>query len=333
MTQEPPERGLREAQASLDGARSAVSRLDSSRHLEDLAADLLETWEGVERALRSLCGTPTLSGQSLIREARQRRILTLDQAHVLVEFSASSEKLRETTYAPVWTDIRNAQAAFKQMESLLAQSTVQTAPVQTPEYADLHAVRTPTRDLAMPVERTPERRNVLGLLLMGVAILALCGVGGFFGWRYFLSADAALRKGIAELEVGRRSEAVRQFDIAMERDSRLAMPHVYAGRIYREDGNMESAMIELRKAIELEPGNALALREMGSYLLATGNFDLARAFYVRALTADTSDRVAMGYLACALARLNRLDEAQRFLDRAGPGSWSACASAPAPLPR
>ena len=93
-----------------------------------------------------------------------------------------------------------------------------------------------------------------------------------------------------------------------------------------------SAAIEFRKAIELEPGNALALREMGSYLLAKGDFNLARAFYVRALTANQSDRLAMGYLACALTRLNRIEEAQRFLQRAGPGGWSSCATLPPPLP-
>ena len=49
---------------------------------------------------------------------------------------------------------------------------------------------------------------------------------------------------------------------------------------------MDSHSYDYAKAIELDPQNALALREMGSYLLAKGDFDLARAFYVRALTAD-----------------------------------------------
>jgi len=325
------ERGLREARAALDAARAAVGRLDGTRNAEDLAADLLESWEGVERALRALCGTPTLSGQSLIREARQRQILTLDQAHALVEFSASCDKARETSYTPVWTDVQNAQVAFQHMESLLAQSTVHSAPVQTPTRNEAQA--TPTSKPVIEVAPPAPRPNVLGRVVVVVAVLALLGVGGFYGWQYFLSADAAMRQGVAAFTAGRRSEATHQFDLATERDPRLALPHIYAGRIYREDGNMESAAIELRKAIELEPQNALALREMGSYLLAKGDFDLARAFYVRALTVDPGDRVAMGYLSCALARLNRFEEAQRFLLRAGAGAWSSCAAAPAPLPR
>ncbi|MEP7343981.1 MAG: tetratricopeptide repeat protein [Gemmatimonadaceae bacterium] len=323
---------MREAQAALDAARPAVARLDGSRDPEDLAADLLESWEGVERALRALCGTPTLSGQSLIREARQRQILTLDQAHALVEFSASCEKARETSYAPTWTDIQNAQVAFKHMESLLLQSTVHSAPIQTPSRNEVQPGPGLTPKPVAEARLAPPRPNILGRVLVAVAILALLGAGGFFAWQYFMSADAAMRKGVAAFAAGRRSEASHQFDIASERDPRMALPHVYAGRIYREDGNLESASIELTKAIELEPQNAVALREMGSYLLAKGDFDLARAFYVRALTVDQNDRLAMGYLACALTRLNRFEEAQRFLQRAGPGAWSSCATPPAQIP-
>jgi tetratricopeptide (TPR) repeat protein len=327
----PTDRGLREAQAALDAARPAVARLVGSRDPEDLAADLLETWEGVERALRALCGAPTLSGQSLIREARTRQILTLDQAHALVEFNASCEKARETSYAPVWTDIQNAQVAFQHMESLLSQSTVHSAPVQTPTRNEVLPSVTPTPSSTAEVVARP-RPNILGRVLVSVAVVTLLGVVGFFTWQYFMSADAAIRKGVAAYLAGRRPEAAHQFDVAIERDPSKAQPHIYAGRIYREDGNLESAAIEFRKAIELEPQNALALREMGSYLLAKGDFNLARAFYVRALAADPSDRLAMGYLACALTRLGRFEEAQRFLQRAGPGAWSSCATPPAPIP-
>jgi tetratricopeptide (TPR) repeat protein len=295
-----------------------------------LAADLLEVWEGVERALRALCGTPTLSGQSLIREARQREILTLDQAHALVEFSASCEKARETSYAPTWSDVQNAQVAVQHMASLLAHSTVHSAPVQTPTRNDAHVSPAPTPTSTTEVVAPAPRPNMLGRVLVFAAILALLGVGGFYGWQHFMSADAAMRNGGAAYAAGRRSEASHLFDVAIERNPKLALPHVYSGRMYREDGNLESASIEFRKAIELEPQNALALREMGSYLLAKGDFDLARAFYVRALTADQNDRLAMGYLACALTRLNRFEEAQRFLQRAGAGTWSSCAMPPAP---
>ena len=47
----------REARAALDAARPAVARLDSLRGTEDLAADLIEIWNAVEAALRTLVGT------------------------------------------------------------------------------------------------------------------------------------------------------------------------------------------------------------------------------------------------------------------------------------
>jgi Flp pilus assembly protein TadD len=87
---------------------------------------------------------------------------------------------------------------------------------------------------------------------------------------------------------------------------------------------MTLANEELQKALQLEPDNAIALREMGSYLLAGGNPELARRFYIRAVQADTADRAAMGWLGCSLMRLNRVDEAQRWMARAGAGDWNAC---------
>lgn len=316
------------AQSALDAARPAMARLDESRSADDLAADLLEAWEGVERALRALVGAPMLSGQSLIREARQRDLLTLDQAHALIEFSASCERARETSYAPESVDIQNARVGFHQMESVLTQSTIHSAPIQTPTRNEAQSTpgSTPasTRDEVVP----PPKRNLLGRVLVSLLAVVLLGVAGFYGWQFTMSAQAAVRKGVEAYAAGRRTEASHQFDLAVERDPRLATPHVYAGRMYREDGNFESAAIELKRAIELEPSNALALREMGSYLLARGNFDLARAFYVRALSVDPDDKLAMGFLGCALARLGRFDEAQRFAQRAGPGAWSSCLTPP-----
>lgn len=328
--------GQRVALGALDAARPAIARLDEQTAADDLAADLLEAWDGVERALKALCGTPTLTGQLLIREARQRQLLTLDQAHALIEFNASAERSRETSYTPQSVDIQNARVGFHQMEAALAQSTVHSAPIQTPTRNDAQ----PAAATSPRLEPTDEvvhktRPNMLGRVLVSALAVVLLGVVAFYLWRFNMSADAAVRKGVAAYAAGRRSEAAHQFDLAIERDPSLSLPHVYAGRMYREDGNFESAAIELKRAVELDPRSALALREMGSYLLARGNVDLARAFYVRALGVDPNDRLAMGFLSCALYRLGRAEESQRFFQRAGPGAWSSCLATPLtpPLPR
>ena len=68
---------------------------------------------------------------------------------------------------------------------------------------------------------------------------------------------------------------------------------------------------------------------MGSYLLATGQYALAKNFYLRAVQIDPNDKAAQGYLGCSLAKMGQADAAARFLNRAGPGAWSACVTSSA----
>jgi len=96
--------GRRSALAALDRARPAIARLDQSRHFEELAADLMESWSAVETALRSLVGGTTLSGQPLIREARQRPLLSFEQANALAVFHASDERAHDADYQPSPSD-------------------------------------------------------------------------------------------------------------------------------------------------------------------------------------------------------------------------------------
>jgi tetratricopeptide (TPR) repeat protein len=78
-------------------------------------------------------------------------------------------------------------------------------------------------------------------------------------------------------------------------------------------------------AVRLGPENALALRELASVSFAQQNYDAARRFYIRAIQADPNDKLAEGFLGCSLVRLGRIDEGMRWISRAGPGAWSACA--------
>jgi Flp pilus assembly protein TadD len=95
----------------------------------------------------------------------------------------------------------------------------------------------------------------------------------------------------------------------------------------REVGNFTLASQELQLALQADPVNPVAFREMGANLLAQNNFELARRFYVRAVQADPTDTTSIGYLGCALMRLNRAAEANNFLRRAGPGPWTNCTPA------
>ena len=65
-------------------------------------------------------------------------------------------------------------------------------------------------------------------------------------------------------------------------------------------------------------------------MLAIGNNEIARRFYVRAVGLNGNDRAAQGFLGCSLIRLGRIEEGMRFITRAGTGPWSGCVPLRAP---
>ena len=87
---------------------------------------------------------------------------------------------------------------------------------------------------------------------------------------------------------------------------------------------MTVAFDEAARGAELEPRNAVALREVGAVLLARSDFEGARRFFVRAIRANPRDQAAMGWLACSLHRLGNEEQAVRWSARAGPGDWTSC---------
>lgn len=320
--------GARAVQAALDTARPAIGRLSGATRSDDVAAAILEAWDATEAALRALVAEPSLGGQALIRELRQRSALTLDQAHALVEFGAAADRVRAPDYTPTEGDVRAARVGFQQLEAVAAPGATRPAAAPAPEPA----VVPPATDTA-PATAGPTtivtRRRSLGPVLAIVLVLLVVGVGAFAAWRYW-SGPRQLQQARAAYAAGRRIEAREKFTAVAQRQPKLAEPHIYLGRMAREDGDRATALRELETAIRLEPNNGTALREMGSYLLSIGDAQLASRFYVRAIEANAQDQTAMGYLACALVRLGRFEEAQRFLTRAGQGPWSSCAMLPAP---
>jgi tetratricopeptide (TPR) repeat protein len=307
----------RSALAALNHVRPIIARLDISRHAEDVAADLIEGWNGTEVALRSLLGGSALSGQSLIRELRQREMLSLAQTHSLMEFLAARERAGRTSYTPTTADIAAARHGFQELEGALSGPPSAEVPVGTP------AVVAAPSDTTVVVG---DRRRSATMILVAVAILAFLGIGGYFAWQQFGNSDPGnvTAEGARLLAAGRRGEARRAFEDAAREHPDAAGPHIYLGRMAREDGDYNRALEELSMAVRLEPRNALAQREMGSYLFLRGNYPLASSFYSRAVQFNPQDKLAMGYLACSQARMGRMDAAIRFFDRAGPGDWSSC---------
>ncbi len=330
-----------------------MAKLDASRHPEEIAADIIEIWSSVETALRSLMGGSTLSGQALIRELRSRELISLDQAHSLLELQAVRERVDDTTYQPTQKDIDTAREAYDVLQSGLrtpaSASAAAASPYAPPGAAPAPAVpsSSPSAEPAQlyvppPREEDVRRRRsiLLGALLI---LLAVVLVAGGVYWFRFRSGElpSDVRAAIVLYERGQPEAARAAFTQAARAHPRMALPHLYLGRIARSEGDFAAAGNELKTAIELEPQNTMALDELGAFFLARGtsfanqgrsdlatsDYDAARRNYVRALQLDPADSTARGYLGCALARLGRTSEADSWLARAGSGPWSECASA------
>ena len=335
----------RAALEAMNAARPIVARLDVGKHSEDLAADIIEAWNAVETGLRSLIGGSALTGQMLIRELRQRQLLSLEQANALAEFHAARERAARTDYKPTPADVNAARDAFLKLEAgLLGEASPNARPgvasgtaagsvprTTVPLDAAPLQAYTDATPAAVPVGRTATRRPwvvplaaiVVLLLLGGVAWYAFAARGG---------SSAAYQEGVVAYRENRREAAAGAFIKATRDDPKDPMPHVYLSRMAREAGQLATAQEEAVKAVQLGPTNAAALRELASASFAQQNYDAARRFYIRALEADPADHLAQGYLGCSLVRLGRLDEGVRWIQRAGSGAWTACAPPPGSVP-
>ncbi len=350
----------RAALDAVNAARPIVARLDVGRHSEDLAADLIESWSTIEAGLRSLVGGSALTGQALIRELRQRQLLSLEQGNALAEFHAARERAARTDYKPTAADVAAARDAFLKLEvGLLNDSPRSSAPSGPPmspyapggstsPYAPRPAGSPPpvsaprntvpleaaamTPAAAVPI--TPVRRTRPAWFIPVIAVVALLIVGGL-AW-YALAgrggSSASYNEGVTAYKEGRREAAAGAFIKASKDSPNDPMPHVYLSRMAREAGNLSTAQEEAVKAVQLGPSNATAMRELASVSFAQQNYDAARRFYIRTLQLNSSDQLAEGYLGCSLVRLGRLDEGVRWIQRAGPGAWTSCAPAPGTVP-
>jgi hypothetical protein len=171
------------------------------------------------------------------------------------------------------------------------------------------------------------RPRVRRMRWSAVGIIALVLVGSAVAGRGAIRAARArraLEQGIAALRAGRRDVARDRLIAASAGLPNDPAPHVYLSRLARESNDLNAASAEGVTAVRLAPTNGPALRELATTMFAMQNYEAARAFYVRAIRADTADHLAQGYLGCSLIELGRAEEGRRWLQRAGSGTWSAC---------
>ncbi len=309
------------------------------------AARATALWDSAELVLRVVTQRDDLRGQAVIHEASRQQRLRLDDAHALVAllgwreqflFEAPGSSTGQTS--PSAMERALTTAAFGALAHAVATIDVVIG-ATTPRPADVpstasHMARAmaavPGATIAQPAAAVPLDTNRRRPVIVLVTALLLLAVGGVAAW-YALTArqSTSLSEGIAAYARGSRETARIAFARAAREQPRDVTPLIFLGRIAREDGNIAASRRFLDAAVRLSPTSALANRELASSILADGDAEVARRFYVRALQADHSDRLSQGFLGCALFRLGRADEARRWLDRAGPGDWTACVADPA----
>jgi cytochrome c-type biogenesis protein CcmH/NrfG len=333
--------------AALNAVRPIAARLDRSRDGEDRAADILELWEGTETALRALMGGSSLGGQALIRELRQRELISLGQAYALLEFLGARDRANRTSYKSTPSDVDAAREGFRQLDTGLSQGTIDgtsaaaasaatttaratATPVPTPAVAG-GTVETPATMPAPRASWVPQMKGknrwlipaIVGLLVVAGLLYALLGRP---------STDSGMTKGVDLMKAGSREAARTQFAAVARDNPTLASPHVFLSRLSREEGDIGTARSEAEKAVRLEPANAVALREMGLVLFTAKQYSLSRNFFVRAIKANPNDSASYGYLGCALVQTGRTAEGTTWINRAGRGAWSSCAQMPGAPP-
>ena len=343
-----PSSASRGAVHALEAVRPAVERLSPSRSSEDNASDLTAICAGVELALGALLGRTDLSGQALVREARQRESISLEQAHAALEMFAVRDRVSGSSQVDA-ADLDVARQAYEALahgfrpaaaEPAVVPGAPSEPPVAVPSGIPLgippaESIGAPPDTSIDPVRGAAPHHGPL-IVAAVIAVLVLLGV-------YYLvgrGEPAALKAGKAAFAAGQRDSAVASFARAARDEPRSPLPHLYLARIARENGDYATAGKELNAAIQLDPAGAAGQRELGAFFLARGasfaaqrrpdlatqDYEAARRAYVRVIQANPADSASQGYLACALARLGRADEAATWLKRAGPGPWATCAA-------
>jgi protein O-mannosyl-transferase len=139
-------------------------------------------------------------------------------------------------------------------------------------------------------------------------------------WRYTTSVTLS---GIAHHNLGHALEFEGQLDEALiqlrraaELNPEFSATYQVLGRILTTRGDLEEAGQHLRRAMELGLKSAAVYRDMATWLAKVGKSDEAIAMFQHALSLDAYDVNALNNLGILLARRGSLDEAVPLFQRA-----------------
>jgi tetratricopeptide (TPR) repeat protein len=323
----------RAAREALAPARPLADRLGQrDRDPEDQAADVIELWKVTEHALRALAGGSALGGRELVTALRQRKLITIDQAHAAIELKDARDRTADRPGGPDPAEVNAVRGAFDRLErGFLA---LEMGAPQLADTTDFVSLDTPA-NIPLPDEPSvrSSRRGPSSGVILGAILAFLLGVATIIAvlrpeWFGIGGTPREVERGIAAYREGRLAAARSAFEEAAREHPDMALPQLWLGRVARDEHDDVTAARAFSRAENLEPENPLVHREIGAFHLVRGRLQPAAERYVRAVHLDPDDRVSQGWLACALHRQGRFDVARNFAQRAGSGPWTTCLSSP-----
>lgn len=317
------------ALTALNGVRPVLTHFETPRGGEDLAADIIDLWTGVEVSLRAYLGGSTLGGQALIRAARQSELITLEQAHSLLEFLAARDRANRTTYAPTQADGDAALEGFRALESALTGSApvkraTPTSPVQA-AYSPKHTQQ-PVSPYAPPPPGGHRPPPTIGSKAATRPLTIEQPPPGYMAGG---GASRNIEQALAAAETGGRKwpkipkAALIAVPVVLLLIvggyfvlNRTSTDAVAAGIDAMQAGQRERARGEFAKAVKENPDAAAPHVFLARLSREEGDLNTARAQLDTALRLEPRNAVALREMGLILFAGRQYDLARRFFVRA-----------------
>jgi len=129
------------------------------------------------------------------------------------------------------------------------------------------------------------------------------------------AGKALLQKALQALNAKRPDDAVELLQQALEANPRLAAAHLALADLLRARDGLDFSLEHYRYAAELEPGNAVALSQLGSVLRDLGHAEPAADVLERACQQPSAPSAAVFNLGLLRAEQRQWDEACELLQR------------------
>jgi len=344
------------ALAALNGVRPVLTHFETPRTAEDLAADIIDLWTGAESALQALVGNSSVAGQQLVRAARQAELITIEQAHALLEFLAARDRANRTIYKPTQADGDAAVDGFKALESALTgaapvKPAAPTSPIQAAYTPRKSVPAQPSRPLPPPQPPSPyappssgggyrQPPAYAGRRMAGPPTIELPGSFASEG----ASGGGGSTGGSGGGGVGRTAvqQALAAADSSGRRWPRLSMPvwigiavivllvgggyfffgrgtsgsSLTAGVDAMNNGLREKARGEFAKAVNADPNSPRPHIFLARLARQESDLATARAQLDTALRLDPKNAIALREMGLILFASRQYDLARRFFVRA-----------------